>query len=992
MPARRSGNDSSWRWASSRRGRCATWSTGCSSTTATCSVAPTGTRRASGLSVRGYEMREEIGQGAAGPVYRAYQPIVGREVAIKVIRQELADDPAFIRRFEAEAQRVAGVEHPHIVPLYDYWREPGAAYLVMRLLDAGSLADALVLGALPVDRAATVFGQICSALQAAHRGGVVHGDVKPASILIDRDGNAYLNDFGVALAADGEGSSTTGPYASPEQRCGQPVSPVSDIYSLAVVAATALTGMPGSYGQVRGALAPAVRSVLDRATEVDPARRYPDAATFGTALTDALGGTIAPPLDEPENPYKGLRAFGPADVEDFFGRERLVERLIARLGEPGTRGRFVAVVGPSGSGKSSVVRAGLVPAVARDALPTSSEWFRIDMTPAPHPFEELEAALARVATDDGTGLLDVLLTPGGVRRAVHQILPDEQTQLLLVIDQFEELFTQVDDDAAERFMDELVDLVTAPATQARVVITLRADFYDRPLLHRGVGELLREGTEVVTPMSVGELGAAITGPARRVGVDVEAAVVSEMVTEILDHPGALPLLQYTLTELFGARTGRTITMSAYRAGGGVSRTLARRADTLLAGLGTETVEAARHVFLRLVHLADDTTGTVTRRRALVVEVEELDERSRVERVLDPFGRHRLLSFDRDPVTRGPTVEISHEALLTEWGTLRGWIDDARDDLRTHRQLVAEMTAWTASDASPDYLLGGGRLEAIAAWAGTTTMGLRPAELRFLDASLAARTAEQHVAEERARRQVRINRRLRVLLAGVGVLLAIALVAGLLARRESARADDAAAVAEARRLAALALDASANDLAVLLAVEAARLDASPDTQATLVTALSRNHPALIASTHGEEPTLGLDVSPDGQWIAVAGPQTALHDAVTLAPVATLDLSTSGVVFRLTVVSSQQPSTRARRRRIVQLLDPVTLEETAVRLGGLPDPQRSDVLRPGLQRRRPLPDRLNCLLCCVRGRVDVRLGPRRSRAAVRQFSTLRLVRPR
>ena len=177
-----------------------------------------------------------------------------------------------------------------------------------------------------------------------------------------------------------------------------------------------------------------------------------------------------------------------------------------------------------------MVRAGLVPALARGALPMSADWFRIEMTPAPHPFEELDAALARIATDTATALLDVLLTPGGVRRAVERILPDDHSQLLLVIDQFEELFTQVDGDTAERFIDELVDLVTAPATRVRVVITLRADFYDRPLQHRGLGELLRDGTEVVTPMSIGELEAAITGPASRVGVDVEPAVVSEMVT------------------------------------------------------------------------------------------------------------------------------------------------------------------------------------------------------------------------------------------------------------------------------------------------------------------------------------------------------------------------------------------------------------------------------------------------------------------------------
>ncbi|HEY5875596.1 MAG TPA: NACHT and WD repeat domain-containing protein, partial [Ilumatobacteraceae bacterium] len=641
-----------------------------------------------------------------------------------------------------------------------------------------------------------------------------------------------------------------------------------------------------------------------------------------------------PPLDEAENPYKGLRAVGPADVGGFFGRARLVERLIARLGEPGRRGRFVAVVGPSGSGKSSVVRAGLLPAVARGAIPMSAEWFRIDMTPAPHPFEELEAALARIATGTVAGLLDVLLTPGGVRRAVQRVLPEDQTQLLLVIDQFEELFTQVDDDTAERFINELVDLITAPGTRARVVITLRADFYDRPLQHRGLGELLREGTEVVTPMSVDELGAAITGPSSRVGVDVEATVVSEMVTEILDRPGALPLLQYTLTELFGARVGRTITTATYRAGGGVSRTLARWADSLLAGLGAETTEAARHLFLRLVNLDDDGTGTVTRRRTLVVEVEELGDRGRVERVLDSFGRHRLLSFDRDPVTRGPTVEISHEALLTEWDTLRGWIEDARDDLRTHHHLVAEMTAWMESEGSPDYLLRGGRLDAVAAWAGTTTMGLRPAELQFLDASLGARSAELRTAEDEARRQVRINRRLRVLLAGVAALLTAALVAGLLAWRQTERADDAATVADARRLAAQALNVADNDHALLLAVEAAGLNVSLDTRASLLAALSRN-PALIASTHVEHSPVALAMSPDGARIAVGGSETTLYDAGTLRPIATSDLSTHTLAFRpdgrqLAVALNELSSGRK-----VRLLDPVTLEETAAQLGGLPD---------------------------------------------------------
>ena len=160
------------------------------------------------------------------------------------------------------------------------------------------------------------------------------------------------------------------------------------------------------------------------------------------------------------------------------------------------------------------------------------------------------------------------------------MLPTAEAQLLLVVDQFEELFTQVDPDTASRFIDELVDLVTDAGSRAHVVITVRADFYDRPLRHRRLGELLRDGTEVITPLSVDELEAAITGPASTVGVTVDPLVVAEMVRETVDRPGALPLLQYTLTELFESHASRAITLAAYRAGGGVSRTLARRADSL----------------------------------------------------------------------------------------------------------------------------------------------------------------------------------------------------------------------------------------------------------------------------------------------------------------------------------------------------------------------------------------------------------------------------
>ncbi len=177
-----------------------------------------------GLAVRGYELRERIGDGAGGVAYRAYQPAVGREVAIKVIRPEHANNPDFIRRFQAEAQLVARLEHPYIVPLYDYWREPGAAYLVMRLMRGGSLASVLEHRALSPAQTTAMVDQLGSALQTAHRSGVVHRDIKPANILIDDEGNAYLSDFGIAVGTDGATtdarvvrSTLDAPYAAPEQ-------------------------------------------------------------------------------------------------------------------------------------------------------------------------------------------------------------------------------------------------------------------------------------------------------------------------------------------------------------------------------------------------------------------------------------------------------------------------------------------------------------------------------------------------------------------------------------------------------------------------------------------------------------------------------------------------------------------------------------------------------------------------------------------------------
>ena len=306
------------------------------------------------------------------------------------------------------------------------------------------------------------------------------------------------------------------------------------------------------------------------------------------------------------------------------------------------------------------------------------------------------------------------------------MLPHDGSQLLLLIDQFEELFTQVDTATANHFIANLVSAVTDEQSRIRVVATLRADFYDRPLQHRGLGELLRDGTEIVTPMTPHELERAITCPAEPHGITFEPALVAGLVREVTDRPGALPLLQYTLTELFDNRRGARVDYATYEELGGVSGTLVKRAEGLLASLGDEAHEVARQVFLRLVTFNEG--GEDTRRRVLRSELEDLDVDRRVLRsVLDTFGRHRLLSFDRDPITRSPTVEISHEALLTEWTRLRDWIDGARHDVRVQRRLAEAMREWIAADRAAPYLLRGGLLEQVHGWVATTSVQLSAPE-------------------------------------------------------------------------------------------------------------------------------------------------------------------------------------------------------------------------------------------------------------------------
>lgn len=728
-------------------------------------------------SVPGYELREPIGPGSVGTFYRAYQPSLGREVMVEVIGRAEASDPEFIRNFEADAQRLALLDHPNINPLLDYWRDPEGAFLVYRYHRGGLLDNG------PLDEPDRLIEQIGRAISHAHSYGVVHGSVRPDRVVLDESGNGYLMGFPLAGVAP-KSSPDYAAYIAPETLAGEPATEATDVFGLGVLA------LELREGPVTGDVPLRPESpVIARAVSEDPSARYQSVAKFFEELypgSDEPGERFT----ETRNPYKGLAAFHESDAGDFFGRGAVVGELVAAL----TEDRFLAVVGPSGIGKSSVVRAGLIPALREGAIDGSGDWLITDMLPGPRPFLELERALERMAVD----------LPADVRErfaerdlnalaGLSRVLPDGK-ELLVVIDQFEELFTMTDEGVASAFLDLLVSAVEL--NQARIVVTLRADFLDRPLLYSEFGELLRDSMIGLRSPSPAELGEAIMGPARGVVVDVDAALVERLVSEVHDRPGGLPLLQFALVELFESRESDLLTLEAHEEIGGVTGSLTRRAEAVYEGLDADQQSSIKQVFLRLVTVVEG--ASPTRRRVRITELGDLD----AEQAIDAFARNRMLVFDNDPDTRAPTVEVAHEALLIEWPRLAGWIESTREDLTLSRRLDEAIRDWEANERDDAYLLTGGRLAQHQTWTSGTSLLLTEREQGFLASSTA------YEESLRARRR----RRRTVITAGFGFAAVVATVFGIVAFQQAEDADAAAERALANEQQALESEQDAIDAA------------------------------------------------------------------------------------------------------------------------------------------------------------------------------------
>jgi WD40 repeat protein len=587
-------------------------------------------------------------------------------------------------------------------------------------------------------------------------------------------------------------------------------------------------------------------------------------------------------------PYQGLAAFTEADAEFFFGREKLVSKLVDHLrGNP----RFLAVIGPSGSGKSSVVQAGLIPVLRQGEVPGSQDWHFLSFRPGDDPFAALVAAGLDTEGDDLKAKTQAFLRAHpGIRR------------LILFADQFEELFALCREPMQERFLEQLRALLES-SLPVTLLLTLRADFYGHLLRKQALFDWLEVGQVNVSPMGLEELQAAVQKPALKLGLRFEpglAKVIAEDAGRI-DHP--LPLLESALIQLWGKRRADgTLTHMAYESVGRVAGAISQWAEDTYSGLSSGDQTLSRHIFTRLLHYGEGDTADTRRRSTLSELATERREEEQVHQLVRRLASARLLVTGEETGTE--TVEIIHDSLLEQWIRLKQWIAEQREFHLWRQRLDERLREWQELKDS-GALLRGAQLAEAEGWLADHRDDLNEAERDFVTKS--AELQDQEVATRKQRQTL------------IGIFVAFVFIGGAYLlmlygrQRNSAREARATAVVEANTRATAqaeaersrstavaeaevrataqvqaenqahvaqirALSAQAQSIleqhplrSLLLASEAVNLSRGDDEELYVLTAEQALRDAL--STVGgrglssrESPIETVTFSPDGRWLA------------------------------------------------------------------------------------------------------------------------------
>jgi eukaryotic-like serine/threonine-protein kinase len=837
---------------------------------------------AAGTRLGPYEVIELLGAGGMGVVYRARDCRLGREVALKVLPEHVALDADRLRRFEREARAVAALNHPHVLTVHDVGTHEGAPYVVTELLEGANLRDLMGVEPVSAREALGWAQQAAQGLAAAHQKGVVHRDLKPENLFLTTDGRLKILDFGLAKQGGaGSGAATeshpTGPgavmgtlaYMSPEQVKALAVDARSDLFSLGVVlyellarrhpfrretAAATLGAIlqetpPPLFG-LDATVPRAVDAIVRRCLEKRREDRFQSAHDLGLALEAVLAGpTRSPALEDLEErrPYPGLSSFTERDAAVFFGREEEVKALWARIRSR----KLLAVIGPSGVGKTSFLRAGL-------AASRLEGWAVAHATPGANPGLGLAQALMPDLVGDAEAMNQILSGVGelaatgeaGRLVAAAARWRSRHVEALLEIDQFEELFTLNTPESQAR-VAQLVRRLVSEA-DVHVVLSMRDDFLIRCSEH----EALLPVFESLTPLAAlapEGLRRAVIEPARARGYRFEdEALVDEIVSAVAGARGALPLLAFAVSRLWDSRDAqrKLLTREAYEAVGGVGGALAQHAEATLERIGGKHQRLVREIFRNLV--AAQGTRAVADREELL---SAFPARAAAEEVLGQLVDGRLLtSYETEARAGEPgrrRVEIVHESLLETWPRLVRWRTQDEDGAQLRDQLRQAARLWEARGRTRDLLWSGATYQELELWRGRY-----PGALTAVEESFARATRERALR----RRRVAVG----LAVGAVVVSAAVAVAIGVSRNRALAAADRA----EASKLMALAELNLAVDPTQALAYATASLALQDAREARLLAlrAVQRAPPAWEIPSGSDEMRWPA-FSPDGRRLAV-----------------------------------------------------------------------------------------------------------------------------